>query len=357
MLIQCKISGLQFYSSTLFKQDTSKKPVLSLHPIFQLSRRQLLAKARNYGAGNYSKSEEKLLFLALLNSTDHIIWESSFCWPKTQVIYRNIESLFKLVSWYDLVSPSDTGNFLKLPSIRITDENSDLNSINNFISSWYSARQEWMDGSGKKYLHEQLEAREFVLHKLIHSPLKKTENYAGRLASWAMDAAGIKDLDLREEYTSLFKLKGDEIFNASLDELIGLQNTMQKELYAPNSYGSGSGSIFSAKVLEHIGKLVAIKQGGRLFALSGGNPAASFKIKDLSLLSETSSPEEEEQLILHQLQEAGCPEEEPTYLSYGPTRLRECVLARAKWMSCFSLREDLEKVREKMKEKSKDVSI
>ena len=271
MRVICRISGMEGFSFPHFKNEQT---VVDLHPIFRLSRKELLSKAKKYGYGEYDAEEEKLIFLALLHATEAVEWELP-AQPDVITVHKNLEQMFKLVTWYDMVG----GDHLKLPKLRVGIYNQKLENINVFITTWYEVRQEWMSYSSRKMLQQVLEDREAVLERLIHSP-KATEDYAKRLAGWAM-VAGKVHQDRVEEWTKIFCTKPDDhALSLDLDELLDMRDHMITELYAVTAAGGGTGSIFSAKVLEHLHKLVKIREGGLLGLLGAkvGGPSGTYQM-------------------------------------------------------------------------------
>ena len=349
MKITCRISGTEFYSSSLFQEDHIREKFhgkdAAVHPLFTLPARSLLAKARKFGQGKYKREEERLLFLALLNATDSVIWDYP-AFPSIQTVGRYVEEAFKLLTWYVEISPGT----LKLPKLRVTELNYKLENVGNFFKSWYEVRQEWMTPASMKWKQDLLEAREFVIYKMIHSYKKNEKNLVTRLADWAMNAADVHP-DRREEWTKIFCTSFDDIFDADIDELKDMYDWMAKELYAPGSYGVGARTGgFSAEVLNHVDKLLRLREGGRLAAIRGDDPSTTFKIlseeEQTGELLEDDRLLKEELLIEEQLRVRKIPEVEPKIGNYA-NRLTDYVRDRGLWSSAASMREDLEFIRNK----------
>jgi hypothetical protein len=350
MRVLCKISGLEFFSSDHFKTDSK---LIDYHPIFKLPVRTLLSRAKKYGEMKYSDEEETLLFLALLNSTNAITWNIQ-AQPTVPTVKKHLESVFKLVSWYSSIDSS----VVKFPNYRVTENNYTLDNIGIFITSLYEIRNEWRSPASRKLLQDVLEDREFRLNKLIHSSHRNPTTYASILASWAMDAAEVKNTkeypDKREVWISLFKLNPDkDLFSADLDELLDLQDHMQKCLYSVGSVGNGAGTQYSAEVLTHLHNLVEMRKGGMLTYLGGYDAIPSNTFSVLPETSYTSYTTENlkdrEQELVKQLQDAGAPltlpiATAPEYIG----KLSTYVRARAAWVVTTKLREELEYVRNKI---------
>lgn len=346
MKLICPISGIEFFSSEHFKDE---KLLTDTHPIFHLSYEKLLAKAGkaiHFGKEVYSPEEEKLLFLALLNCTNAVEW-NHIADPHISTIKKHFYSLFKTVSWYKSVD----GEGLKLPHFRVTEETYTLENIGVFIYTWYEIRQEWMAPSHRKLLQDILEQREYALAKLVHS-VKKTEQYAGRLASWAMDAAEVPK-ERREEWTALMKLQTDnEILTADKFELEDLMDWMQSHLYSEGGVGHSAGIKGDAagKVLALVDRIMKVREGGRIGLLTSSvhGPANTFRIKIDSI--ETSEDTEEAGIQLQKLQAqllaSGATLEEPRREDYR-SDIKGWIRARANWILTASLRDDINYARSK----------
>lgn len=333
MHILCPISGEDFFSSMDFKNEPA---ITTPHPIFSLPPRSLLAKAKKYGNQRYTEKEEKLLFLALLNSTEAVEWEVPGS-PTPQVVSKNLDTLFKLVAWFQEVK----GYSLTLPKMRVSLLNNSLENINIFISAWYEIRQEWMSQSSRKLLADVIEHREQLLDKLIHSP-RSTEQYAKKLISWALIAANVPK-DRWEEWTHIFCLKlNEEALTADLDELLDMRDLFERELYKKGvGVHSGGGSLYSHKTLEHLQKLVKIKEGGLLGLLGAevGGPGNTF-----SFLTHTNiAPEKEESRkkeLVEFIATKNAPASEPLKKEYEG-RISDWIRAKAAWVLVKAAKEEL----------------
>src|ERR1700749_4012121 len=105
----CGISGRSFFADDTFQNEPE---IIYKHPIFSLSSRSLLARARKWGRSKYSEEEEKLLFLALLDKTNSVSWEVPAN-PSPATVKKHMEALFTLILWYSDVNSES----LKLPHL------------------------------------------------------------------------------------------------------------------------------------------------------------------------------------------------------------------------------------------------
>lgn len=344
MKCYCQISGVEFFSSEDFKEENT---VQTYHPIFLLPARSLLAKAQKFGKFLYSEREEKLLFLALLHATEAVKWEVPAA-PTEQTVKKNMESVFKLLAWYEKISQGS----LRFPELRVTAYNYTLDNIGVFITSWYECRKEYMAPESRRLLAAVLEEREYKLTRLINSP-RDTFAFAGKLWDWAKVAADISDPGQLEEWGRLFTLNLNNGLLACSElenkEIEDMRDWMQEHLYATGSIGAGSGSSYSAKVLEHTHKLVNLSRGGMTGYLSSelGGPQNTFQLlveadtsdgveKLQELEAELVRKSEEKKVSLHILQSFS----QPDRINYKG-RLSDWIRDNSTWVGTVDLREQI----------------
>ena len=266
MKIQCKYSGISFrveHFSGFFAVDQ--------HPIFNLSSRQLLARCKSWQEMKFTVEDSKLFFLAVMNKTESVVFEYPAD-PSPSIVANNMQNIVKLLGMVELV---ETGRLI-LPGYRVTKDTYKLENIRNWINECFAAKDEWLAPSNRWHLKAKLAGRENVLNKLINSPYKKTEQYAGRLASWAMDAASVP-AGLQEYWTKLFKLRDNEIYTTRIVDLEELLEHMEFHLYASVGRMSEKDYQFSDKVLEHLREILRKARAGKIGDLSGGD---FFRIVD-----------------------------------------------------------------------------
>jgi hypothetical protein len=327
MRCYCPISGRNYFSDNIFKDKWTT--LIDPHPIFRVPIEQLLPKAAvavRYGEKRFSEEEQTLIFLSLLHSTGAVEWEVAAN-PSYSLVLKNLDPVLRVATWYYKVSsPSN-----RLPTMRVSEVNKNLDNIAVWIAAWYEARKEFNLPHSKKLLQDLNENVEYRINKLIHTPGTTTfELMRKGLAIWALNAAEVKGVDKREEWRRILCLQTEEeIYREDLEELKDIFNWMREHLYHPSSIGGGSGNLHSAKVLEHTDKIVKIKKGGRLGSISDsvGGPAGTFQ-----MLSSSASIEEKSMKIL-ELEEIissqvaylppgiQLPTEEPKLSSFGGNKL------------------------------------
>lgn len=249
MRVLCKYSGEEFQVEGF----SHKTLIIAEHPIFQAPTDRLLQRAGDWAQLRLNDMELKLLFLALLHSTGQVRWECAAV-PSVQVIHSNMERLLRFLAWkLDILSPQ-----LKLPQFCINRETRTLAQMPQWLEAWENIRKRWEMAVPLRHLQEKQSTRELALDRLIKSPTKNTEDYAGKLAAWAMDAAAVPEA-LREYWTELFKLRRMDVYSARTVDLEELVEHMECNLQ--------SGSIYSYTVLQHCRTLLAKNRAGLSYAL------------------------------------------------------------------------------------------
>lgn len=177
--IQCPKSGILWHASHM--------PVgLTLqHPIFSLDQKKLLSLAGRWAAEKISTEESYLLFLALLDSTSLVKWNTQATFTETTptIVSANMETLLSIIGKINIIKhPS-----FALPSFSINRETTTLTNVRYWIQAWVDSYNQWYEGCQEESLRLKLQDREEALQRLIKSSVP-TESYARTLASWASTA-------------------------------------------------------------------------------------------------------------------------------------------------------------------------
>ena len=318
MKVRCKYSGIDFRVEHFGSFNYT-----DAHPVFNLSARELLVRSKDWGAQKFTTTENKLLFLALLNRTGCVEF-ASIANPSPRTVNRNIHQLFKLLGNSEVLR-DETHIFARY---RITEDNSSLDSVHNWISAWNENLRDWYNPISRHYLLKKSAVRELALDKLIHSPFKKTEEYAGKLAAWAMDNANVPP-GLKDFWTSLFKLKENEIYAVRIVDLEELVEHMEFHLFATIGHlgiTSHFGSAYADKVLDHVRGLLSKAKAGRMGELQNGK-FFSILDDDFDAAGQTvNSTEKHNALLLA----CSAPEHEPKEADY-PGKKLSFIRAKAAW--------------------------
>jgi len=262
MKVFCQYSGIEFdvtgFGSTRLTY---------VHPIFSADPQWLLSRMGHWAAQKFTEQESKLLFLGLLHSTDLVEFRCT-AHPDNNVIQLNMEPLARIVAWMTGISRIQ----LVLPKFAIQPDNRKLNNIRYWIENWYTARKEYEDGYSKYLLDKKLAGKEEALERLIKNAQKTTDDFAGLLCTWALQASSAPK-GVYEYWRELFLLKGLKVYAARTVDLQELVDHMEEHLE--------HGSIFAASRMKHIRTLLKKNQAGLNYGLG---------ITDEDLAEITDSP-------------------------------------------------------------------
>lgn len=249
MRVICTLSGIE-YRSEGFKFLSSN----SQHPIFTLGIRDLLKLASPWASGKLDAVERRLLFCAALKATEFVEFKSPAS-PNDDIIQKNMEPLLRILAWkIDTLAAAIP--LSKFSRIHINyPETSGCENVSIWIDAWNKQRDAYKDGYKTYFRQEDMTRKEEVLLKLIRSAHKKTQDYAGQLASWAMVAAKVPE-EWREPWTKLFKLKDYAIYQ---EKTIFLEEMVEwMELHLAEYHGTTLGH----HTLKHIREILRKNQNG-----------------------------------------------------------------------------------------------
>ena len=331
MKLICRYSA-ELYFCDHFKEDSHD----DVHPIFRLPARKLLLKAKKWGAGQYDETEQKLLFLALMNTTGAVDFTVPAS-PSHSIVSANMESMFRIVTWFDTANPGT----LRLPTYRVSELHYRLENINTWIAALFECREEWKRPSLTKNLQDALAPRELVLDRYINSPTKHTSEYATKLARWAISAAGVTG-ETAAYWLRLFQLKDNEIFKAPVEDLEKMMIFLETKLFEVGNPGAGYGGSYARKTLQHVRELYQTAKGGPLAMLTGGQTFSwldedeEYNQTDYSGGRKKTFDHERINTIL---KAKNAPAEEPKQINY-PGNMKQYILDRAAWTLAQMLKEN-----------------
>lgn len=157
------------------------------HPLFSVQQKRLLTLSHEWSANRLSPTEAYLLYLALLHSTDLIIWRHSarFTDKTISIVNNNMEHLVQIVGKINLIKhPS-----FALPKMAMTYDTSDLSTSFYWLQAWNSGYKEFMedfiDARNREELKEKIDRREQSLERIIKNTLATPEKLATNLSEWA----------------------------------------------------------------------------------------------------------------------------------------------------------------------------
>lgn len=311
MKVLCKYSGIEFNVDNF-----ANMRIQHIHPLFSCAPKQLLSRAGDWAAQKLNEKERRLLFLSLLYTTELVEFRVTAA-PADSVVQSNMESLIKFIGWQSGISSPQ----LALPRFVVSAETRTLANAKYWLEIWWQARKDFEDGYRAFSDLAKLRNREVALERLIKNHQKKTEDYSGILAAWAMDASNVP-VALREYWISLFKLKGLNIYQAKTVDLEEIVEHMTEYL--------DHGSIYAAATLRHMRVMLAKNKTGLNFGL--GIPDEELEKLDFEVALSTPFRivEDEVETYNKQVAAAEAPEDEPSQRDY-PSRLAY-LKAKAAWI-------------------------
>lgn len=178
--IICSLSGVEFSCEHLPFSISSRE---ISHPLFHVDKKKLLGLSAQWAANKLTPTENYLLYLSLLNSTDLIDWRAPASYtPKTPaIIANNMEQLIYVIGKIDVIKhPS-----FVLPHFVVSHDTRSMENSYHWIQVWNQNYNDWHSNIKSHANDQELTRRENSLHKLIKTSHKKIEDYPRILADWA----------------------------------------------------------------------------------------------------------------------------------------------------------------------------
>lgn len=261
MKIFCQYSGVEFTTP-----EFSRLKLTYVHPIFSAEPKQLVNCAGDWASGSLQEQERRLLFLALLHSTELVTFKSTAV-PSAHNVQANMESLLKIVGWlHSIQHPA-----LALPSFVITHETRELHNVRHWLAAWWNARKEFEDGYKDMSSLRKQRNREAALERLIKSSSKRTDDYIGMLSQWAFEASNVP-VAIREDWKKIVSSRSTSIYAVRTCDLEEIVEHMEENLE--------HGSIFAADFMKHVRILLKKNKAGLNYGL-GIDDDAELNYKQL----------------------------------------------------------------------------
>lgn len=198
MKILCAYSGIEFscdhFPLGLYSRESS-------HPIFCVPQRKLLTCLNKWGAGELTKIDSYLLFLALFRSSDLIDFRTSARITKItdSIVAQNMEPLSRILAKQNTItSPEEV-----FTHYVISHETCDLSNIPVLLDNWKENYDAFLKGYRSAHDMSRLNRRETALSRLIHSPHKTAAQKAPALAEWAAAAGDFPTYLVINPFTKL----------------------------------------------------------------------------------------------------------------------------------------------------------
>lgn len=180
MKITCSLSGLD-YSVDYFPSKLSAG--FTYHPIFDLPQSRLHEYYSMHCRQQLKQEETFLLTLALLKSSELIIFRQSAQFSQSSVgrCFANLERLYRIVSLIQSILVPH----VSFPRISINRETTELENLADWLKVWEDCYDEFMQGLADNQAADLLKRKERALEKFIKSPNIPARKYAHVLAEWA----------------------------------------------------------------------------------------------------------------------------------------------------------------------------
>lgn len=198
MKILCSISGIEFncdhFPGEFYSREAS-------HPIFSLPQRKLLTYTGKWAAGELTRTDAYLLFLAILNSSEQVEFRVPVYRNEhtDSVIALNMEPLVRtIIKINSVTAPS-----VVFPSFVISPDTRYLQNVQHWIEVWKDSYQEFLDGYKSAHESRKLITREAALQRMIKNPHKPVSEYAAQIADWASIAGEFPTYLTQSPFTSL----------------------------------------------------------------------------------------------------------------------------------------------------------
>lgn len=279
MKIICTYSGIEFTVSHFQNSLSARFTVNGAHPIFNQPVKILLSRARDFQEGKLNEEECRLLFLALLNSTELVSFHVPAT-PSRKIVLANMEAMLRVTNWINAAKPLH----IAWPRVSINHQTRYLEQIGGWLDAWLNAKQEASQSARYRNLIENIVKKEEILNRYIKSASKQLTSYSKLLGSWVMDATDAP-ADMRDYWISLFQLRGIDIYNAHTASLQELVDWMHENLPL--------NSLPAFTAFRHVNNILAKNSRG-VFAALGTD---SFTLLDDEDESEELDPVTGQKLV------------------------------------------------------------
>lgn len=186
MRLFCQYSKTNFSTSAMLSAGVNE-PVTCVHPIFYASVEYLDKLYKAWQDGKLKdKKDQRLLFLAMLNATNHIDWYHHAD-PKPAVVSKHMESMHDHMMWMtDVMLPS-----LKLPRYAVNEHTAKLENVGTWLECWSNVRDDFDRGYMSRAEQEKAARKKSALDLLATTKnaddgsKQRRLAYLRTLADWA----------------------------------------------------------------------------------------------------------------------------------------------------------------------------
>lgn len=287
MLLICSKTAVEFTTSGFpnFK-------IRSEHPLFSAPYDTLLEIAKDWRSGSLSESECRLLFVALLDSTQLAVWHKDdygvtcAAQPTAITVQRYMERLLFTSNWKHSI-----GDRIPLNKVAINHATASLDNIGNWLDNWNSTQRDFTSSMHLQSMRTTIASAQEKLIKLLQLNKQDSDLFLKHLAKWFMVASNAPKA-LWDYWTDLFLLKTPALWDASVTDLDELKEHCEHNIPMNSSY--------AMYAYRHICAQYTEASEGVLGAIVGNGPIYSIisdpvERDNLAIISEQAPPAEPKQ--------------------------------------------------------------
>jgi len=255
MKILCSLSGI------IFSADHFTGTILDAkeahHPIFSMSQKRLLAYAGKWAGGELSEPESFLLFLALLKSTDLVVFQDPIQYSSiiSATVANNMELLLQTIPRLNEIPQEDAS----IPSFcfSCTSGTNALENVSNWIKLWNEAYNDFLDGYVSITTAHRINNRGAAIDRLLRTRSSNPARLANAIAEWAALAGSfptflttlpngsVMPIDEYWKGILIKCLKEEAIFHVPSEDLTELQDHCLDNIQAGSTYSYQLHSLLS----------------------------------------------------------------------------------------------------------------
>lgn len=187
--VLCSYSGIEFKCEHLPMHLTARE---TAHPVFFLHPKKLLGLYAKYQTQELTATEEYLLFLAYLNSTELVEFRvpAKYTEHTTAIIARHFDALMDIATKIQgIKSPR-----FSVAKIAITPATSTLENLPHWIENWKASYAQFLKGQDDRALLDSIQEIEVRLQRLTNAQSPQLQGkYNSTLAEWAAKAFKFPD--------------------------------------------------------------------------------------------------------------------------------------------------------------------
>jgi hypothetical protein len=313
------MSGLEFdcdhFPGTFYSKELN-------HPIFYIPQKRLLSYTGKWAAGELTKTDAYLLFLAILNSSEQVTFRVPvFRTPMTDsIVASNMEYLIRTVIKLNTIRTPGS----HFPSFVISPDTKNLANVRYWIELWDKSYKDFQDGYRSAHDSSKLIKREAALQRMIKNPHKKLREYAYQIADWAIIAGDFPKFEIINPFSSkktkiaLAEYWKEIIIRCTRDEqLFSIPDNDLEELLNHCNDNIPIGSIYSNALFKALRHGLAKKKN--FLGLGDYDLKSKFAFIDDPKDVETANMRA---LIDSAPTELPRPEQYPTHFAYMKAKMR-----------------------------------